>query len=69
MDEQEFLHRLSIDTNVNIEFLKDLLQDPKFLALIKAGKTNDAVGYIRNKSRAGLREALMVARAFTEELK
>ncbi len=43
MDEQEMLHRISVDTNVNIELLKDLYHSEEFKALIKAGKSMDAI--------------------------
>ena len=70
MDEQEFLHNLSVKTNVNIELLKDLMKDEKFWTLIRTGKTIDAILLLRNiQSRIGLREAKMVAEAFVEEYK
>ena len=70
MDEQEFLHRISVDADVNIELLKDLYHNDKFLALVKAGKTIDAIYLIRNiQPRVELREAKMVVEAFSGELK
>jgi hypothetical protein len=65
MDEQELLHRISVDTNVNIELLKDLFHNEEFRALIIDGKTIDAVLKIRaTHARVGLREAKMVVEAF-----
>jgi hypothetical protein len=70
MDEQALLHRVSVDTNVNIEFLKDLFQDERFWALLKAKKITDATMYVRKQSPyIGLRESQMVAEAFAESLK
>ena len=70
MDEQEFLHNLSVKTNVNIELLKDLTKNEKFWTLIRTGKTIDAILLLRNiQSRIGLREAKMVVEAFVEEYK
>jgi hypothetical protein len=70
MEEQEFLHQLSVRTNVNIELLKALLKDEKYMALIKAGKYSDAAGIIRRtQARVGLREAVMIAQAFVSEFK
>jgi hypothetical protein len=70
MDEQEFLHRLSVKTNVNIEFLKDLYRNNEFLALIQAGKTIDATIRVRRlQPRIGLVEAKMIAEAFSAELR
>ncbi len=68
MDEQEFLHQLSVKSNVNIELLKDLALNEKFTALVKAGKTMDAIVQIRSSQpRVGLREAKMVVDAFAEQ--
>ena len=65
MDDQEFLHKLSVETNVNIELLKYLLNDEKFLALIKAGKSIDATIRFRSiQPRVGLMEAKMIVEAF-----
>jgi len=47
MDEQEILHRISVDTNINIELLKDVYHDDKFYTLIKAGKKMDAIMHLR----------------------
>jgi len=70
MDEQDFLHKLSVKTNVNIELLKDLTKNEKFWTLIRTGKTIDAILLLRNiQSRIGLREAKMVVEAFVEEYK
>ncbi len=67
MDEQEFLHQLSVKSDVNIELLKDLVQNEKFAALVKAGKTMDAIVQIRSSQpRVGLREAKMVVDALAE---
>jgi ABC-type uncharacterized transport system ATPase subunit len=38
MDEQELLHKISVDTNDNIELLKDLYQNEKLWFLIRTGK-------------------------------
>ncbi len=68
MDEQEFLHRLSVETNVNMELLKDLAKNAQFLNLTRAGKTIDATLFIRTlQARIGLREAKMIAEAFVAE--
>jgi hypothetical protein len=42
MDEQALLHRISVDTNVNIELLKDLFHNDEIYTLIMAGKITDA---------------------------
>jgi hypothetical protein len=65
MDEQELLHKISVDTNVNIELLKDLYKNDKLWTLIKTGKTIDAVMLVRSIApRVGLREAKKVVEAF-----
>jgi ribosomal protein L7/L12 len=70
MDEQEFLHNLSIETNVNIELLKDLTKNEKFWTLIRSGKTIDAIMLLRDiQPRVGLREAKMVVEALIKEYK
>ena len=70
MDEQEFLQKLSVRTNVNIELLKELTGNPKFFSLIKTGKMFEAIHLLRDlQSRLGLREAKMVVEAFIEEYK
>jgi hypothetical protein len=67
MDEREFFHKLSVDTDVNIELLKDLSQNEEFLNLTKDGNIIDATGVIRSlQPRVGLREAKMIAEAFAE---
>lgn len=66
MDEQEFLHKVSVDTNVNIELLKDLYVNDKMWILIRAGKIIDATILLRSiQPRIGLREAKMVVDAFS----
>jgi hypothetical protein len=68
MDEEAFLHRVSVDTNVNIELLKDLLHNEKFHALVASGKTMQAIALLRSiQPRVGLREAKMVVDAFAAE--
>jgi hypothetical protein len=70
MVEQDFLHQLSVNTNVNIELLKDLYHNEKFLALVKSGKTIDAIVFIRSiQTRVGLREAQKIVQAFSDENK
>ena len=70
MDDQDFLHKVSMKTNVNIELLKELSGNDKFWVLIKTGKTIDATIMIRSmQPRVGLREAKMVAEAFISEYK
>ena len=70
MDEQALLHRLSVDTNVNIELLKDLLHNDELWALVVAGKSTEAIMKLRDLApRVGLREAKMVVEAFSAELK
>jgi hypothetical protein len=70
MDEQELLHKISVETNVNIELLKDLIHDEKLLALIKAGKSTDSILHIRRiQPRVELMEAKMIVEAFSAALK
>ena len=70
MDEQAFLHQLSVDTNVNIELLKDLIRNDQLLALIRKKKLIDAAIKIRSiQPRVGLREAQMIAQAFSREIR
>jgi hypothetical protein len=67
MDEQELLHKVSVDTNVNIELLKDLYKNDQLWALIKSGKNIDAIMLLRSISpRVGLREAKKIVEAFSE---
>jgi hypothetical protein len=70
MDEQELLHKISVETDVNIELLKDLIHDEKLLALIKAGKLNDAILLLRSsQTRVGLGMAKVIVEAFSAALK
>lgn len=70
MDELALLHRISVDTNVNIELLKDLFHNDEIYTLIMAGKITDAIMKLRDiDSRVGLREAKMIVQAFSAELK
>jgi hypothetical protein len=70
MDEQEFLHQLSVDSNINIELLKDLFHNDNFWALVNAGKSMDAIILIRSiQPIVGLREAQMIVQAFSKEKK
>jgi len=70
MDNQEFLHKVSVKTNVNIELLKELAGNEKFWVLIKTGKINDTIIFIRSiQPGVGLREAKMVVKAFVAEYK
>ncbi len=70
MDEQEFLHNLSVKTNVNIELLKDLPSNEKFWSLVRTGKVIDAIHVLRDlQPRVGLREAKLVVEAFIEQYK
>ena len=70
MDEQELLHKISVETNVNIELLKDLIHDEKLLALIKAGKINDATLLLHSgQTRVGLGMAKVIVEAFSAALK
>lgn len=70
MDEQEFLHSLSVKTNVNIELLKDLTGNEKFWTLVRTGNVHDAIMLLRDiQPRVGLREAKMVVEAFIAEYK
>ena len=70
MDEQALLHKISVDTDVNIEILKDFLHDERIHTLIVSGKEMDAVKLIRDmEARVGLREALSIVRSFSEEMK
>jgi len=68
MDEQEFLHRISVAYNINIELLKDLIHDEGLLTLIKAGKSRDAILYISKAHPIlGLFEAKKIVEAFSKE--
>ena len=68
MDEQELLHSLSVKTNVNIELLKDLLHNDELWVLAVERKTIPLTMKIRDIApRVGLREAKMIAEAFTAE--
>jgi hypothetical protein len=70
MDEQEFLHKVSVDTNVNIELLKDLTGNEQFWSLIRTRKIIEATIFLRRiLPRVGLREAKMVVEAFVKEYK
>jgi ribosomal protein L7/L12 len=70
MDEQAILHKISVETNVNIEFLKDLFHNEKIHNLILAGKNIDAILLIRNIGpKIGLWEAKKIVEAFTNEMK
>jgi hypothetical protein len=70
MDEQEFLHKVSAETNVNIELLKDLFHNEEIITLIKSGKSLDAIMRIRAmQPRIGMWEAKAVVQAFANELK
>ena len=70
MDEQELLHKISVETNVNIELLKDLIHDEKLVALIKAGKINDATLLLHSsQTRVGLGMAKVIVEALSAALK
>lgn len=70
MNEQELLHRISVDTNVNIEVLKDLYHNEAFRTLIKADESTDAILFIRrNYPRLGLAGAKFISEAFVKALK
>ncbi|MGD0173502.1 MAG: hypothetical protein ABSC61_03570, partial [Anaerolineales bacterium] len=65
MDEQELLHKISVDTNINIELLKDLYKNDELWTLIRSGKNMDAIMLLRSIApRVGLREAKKVVEAF-----
>jgi hypothetical protein len=69
MDEQELLHKISVDTNVNIELLKDLYQNEKLWFLIRTGKNIDAIMLLRSiASRVGLREAKKIVDEFSANI-
>jgi hypothetical protein len=69
MDEQELLHKVSVDTNVNIELLKDLYKNDELWTLIRSGKNIDAIKLLRSiVPRVGLREAKMVVEAFSANI-
>ncbi len=69
MDEQALLHQVSVDTNVNIELLKDLIHNDKLNALIVSGKKTDAIMLIRRIQPAvELWEAKKVVEAFAAEM-
>jgi hypothetical protein len=68
VDEQEFLHKVSIKTNINIELLKDIYKNEELIALTKAGKSIEATHLLRSiVPRIGLREAKIAAELFIEE--
>lgn len=68
MDNQAFLHRLSVDYNLNIELLKDLIHDDKLFTLIKTNKKNDAILYLRGTYQAmSLGAAKIVVDEFSKE--
>jgi hypothetical protein len=70
MNEQELLHRISVDTNLNIELLKDLAQNEEFRALVNSGKMMDAIVRVRgNRPIIGLQEAKMAVEAFAKTWK
>jgi hypothetical protein len=59
-----------VDTNVNIELLKDLMANEKFWTLVRTGNVHDAIMALRDiQSRIGLREAKMVVEAFIAQYK
>lgn len=69
MDEQELVHKISVETNINVELLKDLIRDEKFLSLIRNKKVNDAIMYLRNNyPNMDLQKAVASARAFAEKI-
>jgi cytosine/adenosine deaminase-related metal-dependent hydrolase len=68
MEAEDVLHRVSVNTNVNIELLKDLYQDPRLWDLIHAGKINDAILHVRSTSpRISLGGAKLVVEEFARE--
>jgi hypothetical protein len=70
MDEQELLHKISVETDVNIELLKDLIHDEKLLALIKTGKITDATLLLHSQqTRLGLGKSKIIVEAFSAALK
>ena len=70
MDKQEFLHKLSVKTNVNVELLKDLTTNEKFWTLVRTGNMHDGIMTLRDiQPRVGLREAKMIVEAFIAEYK
>jgi hypothetical protein len=70
MDEQALLHRLSVETGVNIELLKDLLHNDEVWVLAVEAKTIPLTMKIRDLApRVGLREAKSIAEAFVAEAK
>jgi ribosomal protein L7/L12 len=69
MDEQELLHKVSVDTNVNIELLKDLYKNDELWVLIRSGKNIDAIMLLRSIApRVGLREAKKIVEAFSANI-
>jgi len=69
MDEQELLHKVSVDTNVNIELLKDLYKNDELWVLIRSGKNIDAIKLLRSiVPRLGLREAKKVVEEFSANI-
>jgi hypothetical protein len=69
MDEQELLHKINVDTNVNIELLSDLYKNDELWTMIRSGKNMDAIMLLRSiDPRVGFREAKMVVEAFSANI-
>ncbi len=67
MDEQEYLHKISVESNINIELLKDLYHNDAFMTMIKNKKTMDAISLIRKTQiRVELWEAKKAVEMFME---
>ena len=70
MDEQEILHKISVETDINIELLKDVIHDENLLQLIRAKKKNNAIMYLHaNYTQISLGGAKLIVEAFAEALK
>jgi len=70
MDEQDILHKISVETDINIELLKDLFHDEKLMGLIKAGKLNDATMLLySSRATVKLGRAKVIVEAFSAALK
>ena len=69
MEEQDLLHKISVESNINIELLKDLYHSDQFITMIKSKKTMDAIYHIRKlQTRVDLWEAKKAVEMFTEAL-
>jgi hypothetical protein len=70
MNEQEFLHQVSVEANINIELLKDLYKNDELWEFIRTKKTIDAIHLLRSiQPKIELWQAKKVVEAFTTKNK